>query len=227
MSRTRSTSVKLKIPTGAQPGDTLELLVGGDSVFIEVPKDAKPGETRVVTAELPEFAQPAKPNAYGHVPSPPPRDRPVSAHSENHSVKSGSVIGKDSDMIWLLGGGVCACCNDWQICCLGTFCHSYLQARALRDANQGSMVMNFLFSVCEFSGGVFCLAQRVDSLNTSWGGQPGFVRRVFCHLCCARCAACQLARAVKKAKELGLLSSGNQLALSTHSGAPPLDAMLR
>jgi hypothetical protein len=123
---------------------------------------------------------------------------------------------------------VCACCNDPGICLWGTFCHSYLQASALAEAGEGSLILNFLISAFEYNGGIICLSLRVDSLNVRLGGEPNFTKRVCCHCCCARCAACQLARAVKKMRKLGLKPAGlADGVLSVHSGAPSRVGMER
>jgi hypothetical protein len=47
----------------------------------------------------------------------------------------------------------------------------------------------------------------VENWNKAMGGEAALPKRMACMCCCAQCAICQLARAVKKADETGTLKT--------------------
>ena len=96
----------------------------------------------------------------------------------------------------------------------------------MTEAGQGSCQMNFILGVFDYNGGVICLAFRIDTINVNWGGKEACSRQVCHHCFCARCAACQFARAVKKAKELGLDKRTTSLAVSHSGGGAPANSAM-
>jgi len=57
---------------------------------------------------------------------------------------------------------------------------------------------------------------KVEQVNQRLGGQDKTMKRCICQCCCPHCAFCQFVRAVKVAKEKGLL---------TKQGAPQEETM--
>ncbi|GFO04007.1 placenta-specific 8 [Plakobranchus ocellatus] len=88
--------------------------------------------------------------------------------------------------------GVFDCCEDAGICLCGTFCGLCLVCQVATDMNESMCV------AC-------CVPAPVTVLRTKWRTQNNIEGSIMndCLLetCCGPCAACQLAREVKTARE--------------------------
>jgi Cys-rich protein (TIGR01571 family) len=114
-----------------------------------------------------------------------------------------------ANKIEALGGGTFGCFDDTGICVMTCCCPCIQWGQSMEDAGMGSMLVNCLLITCVPCWNPVMTAMQTQDVDKRLGG-PGdnLMGSLVCYCCCGPCAMCQLARAVKKGKEQGLLKAG-------------------
>ncbi|TGZ79767.1 PLAC8-domain-containing protein, partial [Ascodesmis nigricans] len=99
--------------------------------------------------------------------------------------------------------GMCSCCSNWKVCCLGLWCPCMLYARTHRRIRSNPSKVGSGFSHCNTAcvqyccgGGIMAARQRSEiryRYNLP-GSECGDVWR---HCCCGPCSLCQEEREVR------------------------------